>query len=128
MSVPAGVEKGNGVRLVALCGESLLIEGLEASLQDREGIEIVLLDSSWPNAVQVLDKLSPDIIIFDLTPCQLSCVFTFLRTHTDVILIGLDINRDLALFLSGEWRMLPTVADLIQVIETPIQMKNGKPV
>ena len=126
MTEPSGVEKGNEVRVLALCGDSLLIEGLEASLQEREGIEIVLLDTSRPSAVQVLDKLSPDVIIFDLTPCQLSCVFTFLRTHTDVILIGLDINRDLALFLSGEWRMLPTVADLIQVIEAPIQVKNGR--
>ena len=126
MAEPAGVEKVNGVRVLALCGESLLIEGIEASLQDREGVEIVLLDTSPPGAVQVLDRLSPDIIVFDLTPSQLSCVFTFLQTHTDVVLIGLDINSDLALFLSGEWRMLPTVADLMQVIEARIQVKNGR--
>lgn len=126
MAEPAGVEKVSGVRVLALCGESLLIEGIEASLQDREGVEIVLLDTSQPGAVQVLDKLSPDFIVFDLTPSQLSCVFTFLRTHTDTVLIGLDIDRDLALFLSGEWRMLPTVADLMQVIEGRIQVKNGR--
>jgi len=116
MAEPTGVERGRGVRVLALCGESLLMEGIEASLQDREGVEIVLLDASSPDAVQVLDKLSPDIIVFDLTPNQLSCVSTFLRTRTDVVLIGLDIDSDLALFLSGEWRRLPTVADLIQLI------------
>jgi DNA-binding NarL/FixJ family response regulator len=126
MAEPAGVEKGIGVRVLALCGESLLIESIEASLQDREGVEIVLLDTSRPGAVQVLDKLSPDIIVFDLTPSQLSCVYTFLRTHTDVVLIGLDIDRDLALFLSGGWRMVPTVADLMQLIEERIQVKNGR--
>jgi len=126
MADPAGVEKVIGVRVVALCGESLLISGLEASLRDREGVEIMLLDCSRPGTVQTLDKLSPDIIIFDLSPHQLSCVFTFLRTHTDVILIGLDINHDQAVFLSEEYRILPTVADLIQVIETPIQVKNGR--
>ena len=126
MAEPAGVEKGIGVRVLALCGESVLIEGIEASLQDREGVEIVLLDASQPNAVQVLDKLSPDIIVFDLTPSQLSCVFTFLRTHADVVLIGLDIDSDRVLFLSGEWRMLPSVADLMQVIEARIQVKNGR--
>ncbi len=126
MAEPAGVEKGFGVRVLALCGESVLIEGIEASLQDREGVEIVLLDASQPGAVQVLDKLSPDIIVFDLTPSQLSCVFTFLRTHPDVVLIGLDIDFDRVLFLSGEWRMLPTVADLMQVIEERIQVKNGR--
>jgi hypothetical protein len=126
MPESAGVEKVSGVRVLALCGESVLIEGIEASLRGREGVKIVMLDTSQPGAVQVLDKLSPDIIVFDLTPSQLNCVFTFLRTHTDVVLIGLDIESDLALFLSGEWRRLPTVADLMQVIEARIQVKNGR--
>lgn len=123
MAEPAGVEKVTGVRVLALCGESLLIEALEVSLQGHKGVEIVLLDTSHPGAEQALDKLSPDIIIFDLTSSQLSCVFTFLRTHKDVVLIGLEIDSDLALFLSGEWRLLPTVADLMQVIESRIQVK-----
>jgi len=126
MAEPTGVERGRGVRMLALCGESLLMEGIEASLQDREGVEIVLLDTSSPDEVQVLDKLSPDIIVFDLTPNQLSSVSTFLRTRTDVVLIGLDIDSDLALCLSGEWRRLPTVADLIQLIEATIQVKNRR--
>ncbi len=126
MPEPVGVGKEIEVRVLALCGESLLIDGIEASLQGREGVEVVLLDTSQPDAVQALDKLSPDIIVFDLTPSQLSWVFSFLRTHTDVVLIGLDLDCDLALFLSGEWRMLPTVADLMQVIEARIQAKNAK--
>jgi DNA-binding NarL/FixJ family response regulator len=126
MAEPAGVQKVTRVRVLALCGESLLIEGIEASLRDREGVEIVLLDTSRPDTVQVLDKLSPDIIVFDLTPSQLNCVFTFLRTHTDIVLIGLDLDRDLALVLSGEWRRLPTVADLMQVIEARIQVNHGR--
>jgi DNA-binding NarL/FixJ family response regulator len=126
MAEPAGAQKVTRVRVLALCGESLLIEGIEASLRDREGVEIVLLDTSQPDTVQVLDKLSPDIIVFDLTPSQLNCVFTFLRTHTDIVLIGLDLDRDLALVLSGEWRRLPTVADLMQVIEARIQVNHGR--
>ena len=126
MAEPAGVEKVSGVCVLALCGESLLIEGIKASLQDREGLEIVLLDTSRPGEVQVLDKLSPDVIIFDLIPSQLSCIFTFLRTHPDVDLIGLDIDHDLALFLSGEWCILPTLADLMQVIGARVQVKNGR--
>jgi DNA-binding NarL/FixJ family response regulator len=126
MAESAGMEKVSGVCVLALCGESLLIEGIEASLRGREGVEIVLLNTSQPGAVQDLDKLSPDIIVFDLTPSQLSVVFTFLRTHTDVVLIGLDIDSDLTLFLSGEWRRLPSVADLMQMIEAQIQVKNSR--
>jgi hypothetical protein len=124
MAGPTSVKKV--VRVLALCGESVLMEGIEASLHDREGVEIVLLEPSRSGAAQVLNKLSPDIIVFDLTPGQLNCVFNFLRTHTDVVLIGLDINSDLALFLSGEWRRLPSVADLMQVIEAQIHVKNGR--
>ena len=126
MAEPAGVEKVIGVRVLALCGESVLMEGIEASLKDREGVEIMRLDTSRPTGVQVPDKPNPDVVVFDLTPSQLSCVYTFLRTYPDVVLIGLDINSDLALFLSGECRMLPTVADLMQVIEARIQVMNGR--
>ena len=126
MAVPAGVEKVIGLRVLALCGETLLIESIKASLQDREGVEIVLLDTSRPDAVQALDKINPDIIVFALTPRHLSFVFTFLRTHPDVDLIGLDIDHDLALFLSGEWCILPTLADLMQVIGARVQVKNGR--
>jgi hypothetical protein len=124
MAEPAGVEKVVEVRVVALCGESLLIEGLEASLKDHAGVEIVVVDSSQPGTFQVLDKLSPDGIIFDLTPNQFSCVFAYLRTRRDLVLIGLDIEHDQALVLSGEWRRFPTVADLMQVIEKCIQLEK----
>jgi len=126
MAESAGVEKEIEQRVLALCGESVLIEGIEASLKDHKGVETVRLCTSQPRADQVLDKLSPDVIVFDLTPNQLSCVFTYLRTHTDVLLIGLDIDSDMALFLSGEWRMLATVADLMQVIEASNQVKKGR--
>ncbi len=125
MTEPAGFEKAIGVCLLALCGESVLIEGIEASLWGREGVEIVRIDTSHDGAVQILDKLNPDIIIFDLAPSQLSCVFTFLRNHKDVVLIGLDIHCDLVLFLSGEWRMLPTTADLMKVVEARIQRRKA---
>ncbi len=114
------------VHVLAFCGESLLIQGIGASLLDCEGVEIALLDSSRPDALQVLNRVSPEIILFDLTASQLSLVFAFLRTHTDALLIGLDIENDLALVLSAEWRMLPTVADLMQVIEARIQVKHGR--
>lgn len=126
MAEAAGVEKAIGVYVLALCGESVLIEGIEASLRDLEGVEIVRLDTSQAGAVQIFDKHNPDIIVFDLTPRQLSSVFNLLRTYTDVLLIGLDIQCDQAMFLSGEWRMLPTVANLMQWIDTQIQAKKGR--
>jgi hypothetical protein len=125
MAQPAAIEKAVEVRVVALCGESLLIEGIEAILQAREGVEVELLDTSRPGAFQALDKLNPDIIVYDLTQAQLSSVLTFLRTHTDVVLIGLAMNSDLALFVSAEWRRLPSVADLMQVIDARIRAKKG---
>src|SRR5512137_2224922 len=103
MAEIVGVEKVTGVRVLALWGESVLIKGIEASLQDHKGVEIVLLDTSQPDAIQDLHILSPDIIIFDLTPSQLCCILPFLQTHTNVLLIGLDIASSLALFLSAEW-------------------------
>lgn len=126
MAKPAGRKKLNGAHMLVLCGSSVLMEGIEASLRGRAGLKTTLLDTSQPDADKVLDRLCPDIILFDLTPSLLSCVFAFLRTHTRAILIGLDIESGQALFLSGEWRMLPTVADLVQVIEARTQEIHSK--
>lgn len=126
MAEPAELEKEIGVRVIALCGDSVFIEGIEASLRDYAGVEIVRIDPARAGAVRKFDKHNPDIIVFDLTLRQLSSVFNLLRTYTDVLLIGLDIQCDQALFLSGEWRMLPTVADLMQWIETQIQARKGR--
>ena len=126
MTEPARVENVSKVRVLAFCGVSLLIEGIRASLQDLDGVEIVMLDASRSDALQVLDQLNPDILVFDLTPIQLICVLNFLRNHTKSVLIGLDIDTDKALVLSGEWLWLPTMADIIQVIEARIQLKNER--
>jgi hypothetical protein len=126
MAEPAGVETGMGAPILALCGESVLIKGLEVSLRSRAGVQTVLVDTARPDAFQVLGKLSPHIIVFELTPSQLICILPFLRTHHDVVLIGLDVARDQALFLAVEWCAPRTVADLMQVIETRIHVKNGR--
>lgn len=125
MAESAEAEEGIGVRVLALCGKSLLIEGIKASLQDREGMKVVLLDASRPDVIQDLDKLNPESVVFELTPSQLSYIFPLLQKHTDVVCIGLDIAHDKALILSAEWRVLPTAADLMQGIEERIQQKKG---
>jgi len=121
-------------RTVILCGNSLLMAGLEASLRDQPGLDVVRVDAALPNIAQRLEALHPDVLIFDLssppsTPSTTlrtgfqppSSILHFptsiLQEHPGIALIGLDINSSKALALSGQEHTVLAADDLAQVIQ-----------
>ncbi|MEJ2209571.1 MAG: hypothetical protein P8129_11110, partial [Anaerolineae bacterium] len=53
-------------RVIALFGDSLLIDTVEASLQIWQGLGVVRVQSTTADALERLKALCPDLIIFDL--------------------------------------------------------------
>jgi hypothetical protein len=58
-----GMEKR---RTVVLYGNSLLMAGMEISLRDQPGLDVVRIDTTLPDAAQRLSALQPNVVIFDL--------------------------------------------------------------
>jgi len=113
-------------RTVVLYGNSLLIAGVEVSLRDQPGLDVVRIDATLPNVVQRLGALHPDVIIFDLTtpPSTLQLPSSnfhpppsLLHEHPGIALIGLDLNSNKALVLSGQEHTVLAANDLAQVIQ-----------
>ena len=110
-------------RKVVLIGNSLLMAGLEPSLNDRSEMDARRIDATQPDAMQQLDALQPDVVIFDLTaPDSLFADPQFpaaiLQKHPGMSLIGLDPNSDKALVLSGEEHTVLAANDLAQAIQS----------
>jgi hypothetical protein len=109
------------IRKVVLYGNSVFMAGVEAGLKSRDGIEVILIDASLPNAVQELDVLNPAVVIFDLaSPPTLRFGLPFIREHLGLPFIGLDVTSNTVLVLSCQQYTALTVDDLAQVIQVQL--------
>ncbi len=129
-------------RTVILYGNSLLMAGLEASLREQPGLDVVQVDATLPNAAQRLSALHPDVVIFDLSappstpsttlrpgfqpfgyaqarlpPSNLHLPTSILQEHPGISLIGLDLNSNKVLVLSGQEHTVLAANDLAQIIQ-----------
>jgi DNA-binding NarL/FixJ family response regulator len=109
-------------RTVVLYGNSLLMAGMEVSLRHQPGLDVVRIDAPLPNAVQRLSALQPDVVIFDLAApnspfSNLHFPSSILQERPGISLIGLDLNSNKVLVLSGQEHNILAAKDLAQVIQ-----------
>jgi DNA-binding NarL/FixJ family response regulator len=104
-------------RIAALCGSSLFMAGLEASLKAIDGFAVVRIDTTLPNAVDHLAVLCPDVVIFDLDAPQAQFVVSFLSEHPGLPLVGLGLTSDRVVVLSSQQYTAQTMRDLARVIQ-----------
>jgi hypothetical protein len=81
-------------------------------------LEIVALSPPLPD-VEALEALSPDVILFDVDLGQPEPIFTLLRDHPGLLLVGINPeNEQVKLWSSAEGEVL-TAEDLLQLIIKP---------
>ena len=105
------------MRKVVFYGNSLFMAGVEASLKNQDGLEVIHIDASLPGAGQQLDALHPAAVVFDLASPPLRFGLPFVREHLGLPLIGLDVTSNTVLVLSCQQYMALTVDDLARVIQ-----------
>jgi hypothetical protein len=106
------------MRKVVFYGNSLFMAGVEASLKNQDGLEVIHIDASLPGAEQQLDTLHPAAVVFDLaSPPITRFGFPFVKEHPGVPLIGLDVTSNTVLVLSCRPFPALTVDDLARVIQ-----------
>ncbi len=103
------------MRTVALCTNSVLVDGIGASLEGHPGVEVVRIDPRLPDATRQLGDLCPDVAIVDLSVAH-SEPISLLRHYPGLLLIGVDLKTDELLVLSGEPAIPLTMDNLVQVI------------
>ena len=101
-------------RIVALFGDSLLMDAVEASLSSRQELGVMRLDTPISDEV-CLRSLNPDLAIFDLdTPPGF--IVRFIRNHPGVPLLGLDVTNNQVIVISSQQHTPLTMDDLAQMI------------
>jgi hypothetical protein len=103
-------------RVIALFGDSLLIDTVEASLQIRQGLGVVRVQSTTADALERLKALCPDLIIFDLNDPNSQLVVPFFRDHHGTPLLCLDVTCSKVLALSCHHYTATSACDLERLI------------
>lgn len=101
---------------VAICGGSLHMASLAASLQAHPDVAVIRIPASRDALMQGLDELTPALVAFDLSDMPGDFAISLLRDRPDLILIGLDPSSDAMLVLSGREERPVSAAELLQAI------------
>ena len=115
------------MQTVVIYGNSLGVSSTGASLQACPDLKVLLVDPAMPNVKKRLDKLQPDVIIFDLSASQPEWMIALWKAKPHLLLIGVDLKKGQALVLSNQPARAFTTEDLLQVIERNAGNDSGPP-
>ena len=114
-------------RIVALFGDSLLMDTVEASLEDHKDLGVIRIHTAVTEVAQRLKALCPDLVIVDLNDTHAQFVLPLLKDLPQVPLLCLDANCSKVISLSSRQYTALTSNDLAHLIK--IQTANaGSPV
>ncbi|MFQ5854340.1 MAG: hypothetical protein ACE5LU_01670 [Anaerolineae bacterium] len=105
--------------VVVLYGASLFVAGVETSLRDWPGLDVVRVNTTLTDAGQRLKSLHPDVIIFDSSDAWLGSLpgmTQLLRENSGALVIGLDLTSNEVTVLSGQQRPATKAEDLVEAI------------
>jgi hypothetical protein len=105
----------NEKQRVILYGNSLILDGVRASLAGSPEIEVIVLDRPLDRPLEVLHPLCPAALIFDLEAEKPDFPLALLQ-QPGLLLVGIDPETHQVLVWSGRQAAAVKTADLIAVI------------
>ena len=104
--------------VVALLGESLLMDSIEASLSSKPDLNIVRL-SSDPSAMDLWPAV-PNLILTDLNELHQRTIFSYLKQFPDTPMVGIDATSHRVITISIEPYAVRSTEDLTAVIRNKV--------
>jgi hypothetical protein len=102
-------------RRVVLYGDTLILDGIRASLENCPGLEVLILDGSLDEPFEELRRLRPAAIIFDMGSVSTDFPLAILQ-QPNLLLIGIDPATDQMLLWSGEHSHALSMQDLVRAV------------
>jgi hypothetical protein len=102
---------------VLLCGKSLYISGLQASLKDVPDIELQTIDTQPKHIRDRITSWQPEVVILEARLLKSAFSISLLQDFPHLKLIGLEIETNRLLVFSGSSSHEPTPEELLQVIK-----------
>jgi len=112
-------------RIVALYGNSLLMDIVEASLESNQELGVVRVGGSSHGVVERLKSLRPDMIVVDSSQPDAQFVLSFFKDRAGVPLLCLDSDCNKAMILSCQHYTSLTTTDLTDLVRSHASGRNG---
>ncbi len=104
------------VRKVVLLGNSVVASSLASTLRSRPDLEILQLAATLETAKRLRDARPDAIILSELATISPHLIFLLLWEHPGLLVIGVDVDGDRMVVLSGRQASLRTEDDLLEAI------------
>ena len=105
------------MRRVLLCGKSLFITGLQASLSGVPGLELQSVDTQPEHIRDVIKTWQPEVMLLEAEALKNAFSLSLLQDFPRLKLIGVEIEENRMLVFSGASSHDPTPEELLQVIK-----------
>jgi hypothetical protein len=101
---------------VLLYGQSILMAGIEAQLHGCPELAVV---AAWANRAclpELIDAHRANVLLYDMSVTAPDLVLPLLRSHPDLIAIGMDPSSDHHLLLTGRSVAAGDISDLLDIV------------
>lgn len=105
------------VHRVLLCGKSLFISGLQASLGTVPDLELEQIDSQPDHLQERITSWKPDVLILETELLRTALSLSLLPDFPRLKVIGLDIETNRLQVFSRSTSYEPTSEQLLQMIQ-----------
>jgi len=100
--------------LILICGDSLLLAGLEASLRGAAGVRVLrLVACALPDEARLPEG---GVVVYDQAETGLGQLAPWLANCPGLTLLGLDAERDRIHVVTGHSRAMRAVGELTRVV------------
>ena len=106
----------SATRTVAICGDSVLLLSVGASLRPNVKVEIVPRNATVSEMLRQVKDSSAEAVVFEMGPAGSEWAFEFLRSEPDLLLVGVEWNSDRVLVLSSRSVTARSGEDLLMAI------------
>ncbi len=107
-----------------MLGRSLLLSLVAADLERRPGLRVSRA-ADWTEASALLAEQVPDVLIFDPESGGESHVLRLLLGNPDLLLVGLDTERNQAILLSWRKARALTMQQIGEMVEGGMGWEQG---
>ncbi len=108
-------------RRVILYGNTLILQGVRASLANCAGLEVIVVDQPAQVSPEELAAYCPAVVIFDMSVMQPQLLLGLFQ-QPGLLLVGMNSETHQALVWSGRQAAAVNAADLVQVL---VETANG---
>jgi hypothetical protein len=113
----------NRNQVVALIGDTLLTDAIEASLAERNDLWVLRMATA-DDIPSVCRFFIPDFIIADLNTVALASVITYMTQYPGTSLLGMESRSDRVIALSCDQFTVQSAADLARVIRQTLHQEE----